>query len=70
MLLESVKFFQGSEMQETIHTTVWSVGSAWVNIQMLLQSLSGLAKTSWIYKIGLRILWEQDVLQDFQNFLC
>lgn len=57
-------------MQETIHTTVWSVGSAWVNIQMLLQSLSGLAKTSWIYKIGLSILWEQDVLQDFQNFLC
>lgn len=31
MLLESVKFFQSirsSEMQETIHTTVWSVGSA------------------------------------------
>lgn len=57
-------------MQETIHTTVWSVGSAWVNIQMLLQSLSDLAKTSWISKIGLGILWEQDVLQDFQNFLC
>lgn len=31
MLLESVKFFQcirSVEMQETIHTTVWSVGSA------------------------------------------
>lgn len=67
------KIFQSirsSEVQETAHTTVWSVGSAWVNIQMLLQSLSGLAKTSWIYKIGLGILWEQDVLQDFQYFLC
>lgn len=57
-------------MQENIHTTVWSVGSAWVSIQMLLQSLPGLAKASWISRIGLGILWEQDVLQDFQNFLC
>lgn len=57
-------------MQETAYTTVWSVGSAWVSIQMLLQSLSGLAKTSWIYKTELGILWEQDLLQDFQYFLC
>lgn len=45
------------------------VGSAWMNIQMLLQSLSGLAKTSQTYKIGLSILWEQDLLQDFQYVL-